>query len=119
MASQIQVTKKLVNGKLTVEAELLPGSSLPAAIFVYENLGAEELGEYYGIADPDEIGRFKVWDGTVVPVFGNRFLMHTKMIREYKDEVAADGSIAYMIDQVKRLVLEMSLEEPTVEVFNV
>lgn len=119
MANQLQVTKKLVDGKFVVEAELLPGGDLPTAIFVYENLGGTALGEYIGIVDPDELTRFKLWEGNAIPVFGNKFLRHTKMKRAYPSDAVADGSIQYLLDQIRRLEAELDSEGPDVEVFNV
>lgn len=119
MPNQLKVTKKLVNGKFVVEAELLPEGDLPTAIFVYENLGDATLGEYVGVVDPDELKRFKLWEGRAVPVFGNRWLRHVKMSREYPDEQAADASVQYLLGQIRRLETELDNDGPAVEIFNV
>lgn len=75
--SQIQITTSLDGDKYTITATVLPGSFLPQNIFLYQNTGTTELGEYQCIADTDELTRFQVFTGTAIPKFGNAYVRYS------------------------------------------
>lgn len=75
MTSSLQITTSLTSdGSWQIQGQLLSGSALPAAIFIYENLGSAGLGKYVGVCSVEELSRLQVWTGTAVPVFANRYL---------------------------------------------
>lgn len=119
MSDQVKITKSLVDNELVVEAELLPGGDLPTAIFVYENTGEETLGEYIGVADYDELKRFQVWNDEAIPIFANKYILHTKMQRIFPTEAIADKAATHLINSVKKLALEISVATPDTQVYDI
>lgn len=73
-SSNLEITQNIEGDNIVVTATVLPGSFLPAEIFVYENTGTTTLGDYYGVCDKDELTRFQVWTGVAIPKFGNKFV---------------------------------------------
>lgn len=73
-ATEIQVTVELSGDGWTITTTVVPGGILPAEIFVFENTGGADLGDYVGVCSFDEMKRIQVWVGTPVPKFGNRFV---------------------------------------------
>ncbi len=78
MPSSLSINTALVNNKWEVTAEVVPGGILPSAIFVHENTGTDALGNFYGTANMADLGRMQVWEGSAIPTFGNKFVLHTQ-----------------------------------------
>jgi hypothetical protein len=72
--SQLQITTQLEADKVTITALILDGSFLPQNIFLYKNTGTTSLGDYYGVANTEELTRFQIFSGTAIPKFGNAFV---------------------------------------------
>jgi hypothetical protein len=72
--SSLQITTQLQEDQWIITATVLAGSFLPPNIFIYENLGTDQLGQYQGVCSKDELLRLQVWNGTPIPIFGNRFV---------------------------------------------
>ena len=79
MSSSLVITTELNSNNLwEVSAEILAGGDLPREIFVYENLGTTDLGDYIGVAAVEELQRFQIFSGTAIAKFGNRFVRYVK-----------------------------------------
>lgn len=89
--SQLQITTALDGDKYTITATVLPGSYLPQNIFLYQNTGTTQLGDYYGVANTDELTRFQVFTGTAIPKFGNAFVRYSqaKIVLNVQDDAAS------------------------------
>ena len=72
--SSLQIVTQLNSDHWQITATVLPGSFLPPAIFMYQNLGTTTLGPYQGICGISELLRLQAWGGVAIPVFGNRFV---------------------------------------------
>jgi hypothetical protein len=87
MSSTLNVTKQLTNDNWVITAYLNAGGTLPREIFVYENLGTTQLGEYNGVISVIDLPRIQIWTGDIIPAFGNKFVRHlTATIHIGKDE---------------------------------
>lgn len=76
MSIQLTVTKTLTNEGWTVVASLNNGATIPRDIFVYENIGTDQLGSFQGTINVSDLTRMQVWLGSPIPVFGNQFVRH-------------------------------------------
>lgn len=74
VSSQLQIVTQLDGDQYTITATILPGGYLPQNIFLYNNTGTTTLGEYWGVANTEELTRFQVWTGVAIPKFGNAFV---------------------------------------------
>ena len=72
--SQLQITTTLDGDQQTITATVLPGGYLPENIFLYQNTGTTNLGDYYGVANTDELKRFQIFNDVAIPKFGNAFV---------------------------------------------
>jgi len=72
--SQLQITTQLEGDKISITAVILAGGYLPQNIFLYQNTGTNALGDYWGVANVEEMTRFQVFSGTAIPKFGNAFV---------------------------------------------
>lgn len=75
--SQLQITTTLDGDQQTITATVLPGGYLPQDIFLYQNTGTTALGDYYGVANTDELKRFQAWTETAIPKFGNAYVRYS------------------------------------------
>lgn len=109
MASNLSVTKALVDDHILVTASLVDGSTLPGAIFIYENNGDGTLGSFFGTCGIDELRRLAVLTlGTPQPKFGNRYVRHTEAKILVPVDQNADEVIAALVKNVKALSLAYS-----------
>jgi hypothetical protein len=74
MPSTLNVTKTLSNSKWVITATISSGGILPLEIFVYENTGTTQLGSYQGVVAAVDMPRIQIFTGTVLPIFGNKFV---------------------------------------------
>lgn len=120
--SSLQITKQLQGDKWVITAIVLPGSFLPAEIFIFENTGTEELGQYQGVCSREELLRLKVWSGTPIPKFGNRFVRHSQakiIIDAGSDADAPQFAINHLVTTAKQLSLALQAASSTTEVVTV
>lgn len=109
MSSEIVTTKTFLpsEGTWRVEAVVTPGGSLPEAIFLYDVTEEGVLGEYYGVANRSELSSRAIWTGTPVSTFGNAFVRHDEMEREYETEELADRAISWLVESATLLSVEL------------
>jgi hypothetical protein len=71
----ITITVNKVGDEIVIAATVNDGAvTLPPAIFTYVNSGTTTLGDYFGVCNANELGRFQEFTGTAIPVFGNAFV---------------------------------------------
>lgn len=89
--SQLTISTNIDVDKIVVTASVVPGGFLPANIFLYKNTGTTELGDYWGVANTDELTRFQAWTGVAIPAFGNAFVRDNaaKIVLSLQDNVQA------------------------------
>jgi hypothetical protein len=76
----VKIITKIENNQWVIEFSIEPGADFPSEIFIWENLG-DKLGDYQAVCTLSDYTRYKTYNPLVpVPVFGNRFLKHTKGI---------------------------------------
>lgn len=109
MSSEIVSTKTFLpsEGTWRVDAVVTTGGSLPEAIFLYDVTEAGELGTYWGVANRNELSSRSIWTGTPVSTFGNAFVRHDEMTREYETEEDADSAIDWLVESATRLSTEL------------
>ncbi len=78
MSSSLQITTELINEGYVITAVILPNGTLPLDIFVYNNTGTTELGDFYGVAQLSDLHRLQVWAGVPIQVFGNAYVRHSQ-----------------------------------------
>ena len=74
MATNLEITKRVENSSWVISAHVMPGSDIPAAVFIYSNTGESSLGEYFGVTSLSEFKRLQEWSGEAIPVFGNKYV---------------------------------------------
>ena len=75
MSNTLTITTTLVNDHWSMTGSMSAGT-LPQEIFIYENTGANVLGEYKGVCSLDEISKLQIFTGTTIPIFGNKFVRY-------------------------------------------
>lgn len=118
MSSQLNVTKDLENNQWVITAFVVPGGTLPADIFVYENSGTASLGTYYGVAGLNDLTRMQTWSGSAISKFGNKFVLYNQA-KIYVDPASTpDSVIAVMVNSVKLLSTAL-LSTTSTQVINI
>lgn len=102
-----------------VTASLEQREILPEAIFIYENTGTESLGNYVGVCNFEELGRFTVWAGVPVKKFGNRFVRHSSAETLVPFTANLQSKIKHLTDCVSLLKTEISSQMNKTEVVSV
>lgn len=97
MSTVFNLKTSLEDGFFLVEGYIEPGGDIPTDIFVYNNTGKSELGEYYGVCSINEFTSLQNYDGTEKPVFGNRFLKHDRV----KIKVDLQGDLNSVVSRLK------------------
>ena len=107
MADTLQVTTELSTDSWTITGTVTPGGTLPAEIFIYENTGTDQLGKYVGVCNLAELTRLRVWSGTPIPVFGNRFVRWGQAKINLSLDADTAFTISNMVSSAKTLKTEM------------
>lgn len=116
VADKLSVTITFVKDHYEVTAEMEEVDVLPSAIFLYENTGDTSLGEYYGVANLDELLARQEWTGVAIPTFGNRWVRYTEALVIAPNEEEAEKSKAWIIENVQRLKQQILTQSPDTEV---
>ena len=121
MTDQVQITKSYRSDHWVVSASLLPSedSTLPDAVFIYENIGAPYLGPYYGVCSFEEVQRLKVWSGEETPIFGNRFVRHSVAETHLSPGADPDVAVAHILASIKALKRDMDRGSDVSQVYEV
>lgn len=103
-SSQLQIVTQLDGDQYTITASILPGGYLPQNIFLYSNTGTTTLGDYWSVANTDELTRFQVWAGVAIPKFGNAFVRSNQA----KITVDVQHNAASVIQNITNSVTSLS-----------
>lgn len=109
MTTSLVITKELLADHWLITITLSEDSSLPKNIFVYENNGNAELGSFFGICNVDEMTRLKAFEGTVIPVFGNRYVKFDRA----KIKVDLTDDVDRVINRIIKSVTELDIAYQT------
>lgn len=77
MSASFQITTAVLGSNLVVNASIVTPADIPTDIFLYDNTGTDQLGQYYGVANLQDYSRIQAWTGTPIPIFGNKYVKHT------------------------------------------
>lgn len=99
----ITVTKELDNEGLTITVEVNDGASIPKDIFIIENTGTTEVGNYYGICGINDLTRMQVFNGSPINVFANKYLRYNQAKIKVNSASEADEVIAAIVSNITKL----------------
>jgi hypothetical protein len=119
MSSSLSITKELTNSGWVITAAVLPGGTLPLEIFVYENTGTSELGDYVGVISVDNIPRLQIWNNTPIPAFGNKFVRHNVGVLIVTSGSDPDAVITVLKNSVQDLSTKLQAEQSSTQVFTI
>lgn len=114
----LTVTKTLQNGIWTITAQI-SNSSLPAAIFMYENTGTNTLGPYAGVVNFEDIARFQQWAGAAIPTYGNKYVRHNTATINVMQGADPDLVISRLTDSVKILNSTFTAKNTSTQVITI
>lgn len=114
----LTVTKELQNGVWTITAQI-SNTTLPTAIFMYENTGTSVLGPYAGVVNFEDIARFQQWAGVAIPTFGNKYVRHTTGVIPVTSDANPDDVITRLTDSVKILKSTFVARSTTTQVITI
>ena len=119
MSSQLQINKLLQDNSWVITAEVLPGGVLPQNIFVYENSGTTELGNFYGTASVEDLTRMQIWSGVAIPIFGNKFVLsdNVKIIVDPASD--PDTVISMLVTTVSLLSKNLQIAASSTQIVNI
>lgn len=121
--SSLEITTQLQDDHWLITAVVLPGGFLPPEIFIFENQGTDQLGEYQGVCNKEELLRLNIWGGTPIAKFGNRFVRfnQAKIIIDIRTNPADSPKkvIDNMINTAKKLSLELQTAASSTQVVTV
>lgn len=110
MSSQLQITTQLNNDLWTITATVIPGGTLPQGIFIYNNTGSDVLGPYIGVCNISELTRLQLWSGSVLPVFGNKFVRYSQAKINISIQEDLDSVIQNLINTATLLSKEIQAQ---------
>lgn len=116
MADELTVTVTFVRDHYEVTASLTDTDVLPEAVFLYENNGTTQLGEYMGVCSQAELTTRQEFTGVAVTVFANKYVRFTEAFKSVATEVQAESFKAHLIESVKGLKAEVIALQPNTEV---
>jgi hypothetical protein len=73
MSNTLIITTNLVDNVWEITANLSTGT-LPSQVFICLNTGSDIQGSYVGICNLDELSRLQIFNGTLIPIFGNKYV---------------------------------------------
>ena len=104
----ITVTVDLSGNFWVITASVTESTIVPKEIFIYENTGTVELGNYIGVANFQELQRLQVWKGQIIPKFGNRFVRTSQAKIQLPISANPDDAVKNLVDTAKKLKTEIS-----------
>lgn len=112
MPSVLTVVKTFIEDHWEIEASLNPGGSLPNEIFVYENSGGPQLGDFFGTCSLAELQRLQIFTGQAIPKFANKYLRYGQAKIIVTSESDVQGVITALVNNVKSLGQAFSSATP-------
>lgn len=121
MADNVVITKTYREDHWVVSAEIVPdpGNVLPPEVFIYENKGSVDLGQYQGVCSFEELQRLRVWTGAVIPVFGNRFVRYSRAESHLLPGANPDTTVSIIRSTLATLKQELLAQAETSQIYPV
>ncbi len=119
MASTLNITKTFVNDHWELTAEVVPGGTLPLEIFIYENSGTTTLGPFFGTCSLAEVQALKIFSGTAIPIFANKYIRYGQAKIIVNSESEIPGIITALVENVKDLSLAYQAYTPTIQTYQI
>lgn len=107
MAASLVISTSIENGLWKIVGEISSSSDIPQDVFIYENLGAQGIGEYQAVCSLAEYLRLKPYvQGVPVAVFGNKYLKSTTLSRTYPLNLDVNVLITKIKQDLQKFRLE-------------
>lgn len=119
MASNLIVITDFVNDHWEIVATIESGGSLPQEIFIYENSGTTSLGNFFGTCSLAELQRLKIFTGTAIPKFANKYVRYGEAKIIVNSESDIPGVIAALVENVRDLSTAYNDYTPTTQTFEI
>lgn len=119
MSDKLSVTIAFVRDHFEVTAELVELDILPAAIFLYENLGIVELGQYQGVAFKSDLTTRQEFIGVPIQTFANKYVRTAQAVKIVSTMEDANTVKDWIIDGVKNLKAEILADQPNTQIIEV
>jgi hypothetical protein len=101
MANELSVTKTPTETGWVITALWEGSPTIPTSIFAYENTGTTTLGKFYGVVSLSDLARLQIWEGSVIPIFANKFVRHDEVTVEIGADEDPDQVISRLVESVK------------------
>lgn len=112
MASNLVVNKEFIpaSSQWKITAHIEEGGSIPSSCFLFEN-DEGTLGEFYAVCSFENLSRPVFYEG--IPSFGNRYVRHNELVRQYSTELDADTFVTTIRFRLEQLDVEISSKTNT------
>ena len=109
MPDSVIITKTYSVDHWIVSAEVVADEHnvIPQEVFIYENTGTVTLGDYQGVCSFEELQRLRVWDGSIIPVFGNRFVRYHRVETHLSPGSTPDKTESLIVSGLSSLKAEL------------
>lgn len=116
----LEVKTTILNNKWVLEFELNLDATIPRDIFVYENLGGGQLGEYQGVCTLEDYRRFQTYViGGNIPAFGNKFVKYSKGVKSFSIDIDPIQIKAKIVDDIKTFKASFLIGESSTTNFEI
>lgn len=119
MSATLLITTTTLQDQILVEASVGPGADIPSAIFLYDNTGTDQLGEFFAVCSTSDYQRFQEWTGDPIPIFANKYVRYT-VGRKYLPLTGSASAVRIaMVENCKKFRLEyLGLTVPVTQSYN-
>lgn len=72
--TNIRINTQVIDDQVYMKAFVELPAEIPEGIWMYENTGTDQLGDWVGVCTLDELTSTQLFTGTPIPPFGNKYV---------------------------------------------
>jgi hypothetical protein len=118
MTSTLTITKTIVDDHWEITGGLSAGS-MPSEVFIYLNSGNTSIGEYSGVCNINELSKLQVFNNTIIPIFGNKFIRANTLYIKVPISANTTTLVNTIVNAVTNLSTAYKAQQVTTQIFQI
>lgn len=117
MANSVTITKRLTNDGWSITGALVAGGTIPTDIFVYENSGTVNLGDWHSVVTIPDMPKIPRWTGLAIPTSQSQWVRAStiKILIDATQDV--DEAILNLKGSLQKFVKEFNSEKESTKTY--
>lgn len=117
MPNKVTLTKKLETGGWVISGSVDFVAPTPKDIFVYENTGEAQLGDFHSVVMVADINKVPVWTNTPITTFTALYVRTNQVNIKVPSDYDVDQALSELLASIKKFIADYNVVKESTKTY--